>query len=34
MNLDVIHFWNAFKVDLMKCNVKMEIIFDFVQLSS
>lgn len=34
MDLDVIHFWNAFQVNLIKSNLRVEIIFCFVQLSS
>lgn len=34
MDLDVIHFWNAFQVNLIKSNLRVEIIFYFVQLSS
>lgn len=33
MDLDI-HFWNAFKVSLIKSNLKMEILFYFVQLGS
>lgn len=33
MDLDI-QFWNAFKVSLIKSNLKMEILFYFVQLSS
>ena len=34
MDLDVIHFRSAFKVNFVKSNLKIEIIFYFVQLSS